>query len=341
MNNCIVILTDYKDFFGSKQKSPIYRGGMDLPKLLKLFKEHGYEARTSNFSDLNIHDLLRYRPQILFTSSEDKNGLYKSFIEDVIYNLENLGLKIIPSFSCLKAHNNKVAMELLRERSSLESIHTITSRVFGSIEELRKTCHSFTFPVVLKPASGAMSRGVGKANNQYELIKLAKRISRSLDVWHDMMEILRKIKYRTAYHRESFYRSKFIIQNFIPGLENDWKVLVYGDKCFVLYRGNREKDFRASGSGKFIFRRDLPEGLLDFAYGIKEHFRVPNISLDIGFDGKTFHLIEFQFLYYGTTTVEKSPFWFEKYDNSWLTYEGKSDLEEVYVKSVVDFINIM
>ncbi len=74
MNNCIVILTDYKDFFGSKQKSPIYRGGMDLPKLLKLFKEHGYEARTSNFSDLNIHDLLGYRPQILFTSSEDKSS---------------------------------------------------------------------------------------------------------------------------------------------------------------------------------------------------------------------------------------------------------------------------
>jgi len=336
--NSIYLLTDYKGFFGSKQKSSIYRGGMDINRLIMLFIDHGYTLNTLRFSEINIDELRLKNPVILYTSSEDNHGLYKSFIEDIIFNLESIGLQIIPSFSMLKAHNNKVAMEMLRDRSELDSIKTIKSHFFGTLQELISESGRLSYPVVIKPASGAMSRGVAKANNPDELIMYAKKVSRSFNLKHDVKDLLRKLKYGTRYHKESFFRSKFIVQNFIPGLENDWKVLVYGNKCFVLYRGNRERDFRASGSGKFIFRKDLPDGLLDFAFEIKNHFKVPNISLDIGFDGKKFHLIEFQFLYFGTTTIEKSPFYFEKYDNSWLLNKGKCELEKVYVDSIVGLL---
>lgn len=335
----IFVLIDYKGYFGSKQKSSIYRGGMDVNRLITLFINYGYSASTSRFSEINIDELKFQKPIILYTSSEDNNGLYKSFIEDIIFNLNNLGLHVIPSFSMLRAHNNKVAMEMLRDRSDLGLIKTIKSHFFGTLQELISKSGKLIYPVVIKPSSGAMSRGVAKANNPDELIRYAKKVSRSFDIKHDFKELLRKIKYGSGYHKESFFRSKFIVQNFIPGLENDWKVLVYGNKCFVLYRGNRDGDFRASGSGKFIFRKDLPDGMLDFAFEIKNHFKVPNISLDIGFDGNIFHLIEFQFLYFGTTTIEKSPFWFEKYDNSWKLIEGQSELEKVYVESIVEFLN--
>lgn len=338
MKNGLVLLTDYKGFFGSKQKGTIYRGGMDLQKIIRLFKERGYEARICKFNELDINEILETNPVILYTSAEDKDGLYKSFIEDVIYNLEMLGLRVIPSFNYLKTHNNKIAMELLRERSDLECVKSIRSSIFGTIEELKSSPVLFDFPVVLKPAVGAMSRGVTKANNSEELIKKARKISRSPNLFHDAKELLRKVKYHSRYSQESFFRSKFIVQNFIKGLENDWKVLVYGKKCFVLYRGNRKNDFRASGSGNFIFRRELPEGLLDFAFKIKEYFKVANISLDIGFDGHRFHLIEFQFVYYGTTTLEKSPFYFEKSENNWILISEKSDLEEIYVNSIADYL---
>jgi len=49
------------------------------------------------------------------------------------------------------------------------------------------------------------------------------------------------------------HRSKFIVQEFIPDLSNDWKVLVFWDKYYVLRRKNRPNDFRASGSGLFSF----------------------------------------------------------------------------------------
>lgn len=339
MGHSILLLTDYKGFFGSKQKSSIYRGGMDVDRLITLFTQNGYSVTKRKFSEINIDDLKLKKPFILYTSSEDNQGLYKSFIEDIVFNLESLGLHVIPSFSMLKAHNNKVAMEILRDRSDSDFFGTIKSHFFGTLQELISESGKLSYPVVIKPASGAMSRGVAKADNPNELIRYAKKVSRSFNLKHDLKDLLRKVKYGSRYHKESFFRSKFIVQNFIPGLENDWKVLVYGNKCFVLYRGNRERDFRASGSGKFVFMKDLPDGLLDFAFEIKNHFKVPNISLDIGFDGNNFHLIEFQFLYFGTTTIEKSPFWFEKFDDSWKLNEGESNLEGVYVESIVEFLN--
>lgn len=339
MTKNIIILTDYKNNFGTKYISPVYRGGLDLSKVLSIFEKHGYNAKTVQISELNINDVIHNKPVILYNSSEDNFGFYKSFVEDVIHHLELRGSCVIPPYQFLRAHNNKVSMELLRDRSDITGINTIKTKVFGTFEELKKASDSFTFPVVIKAASGAMSKGVEKAENATELIIKARKISRSSNIRHDLKEKLRKLKYGNKYQRESFFRSKFVVQNLIPNLENDWKVLVYGQKCFALYRGNRKNDFRASGSGNFVFKKDLPEGMLEYAYSIQEYYNVPHISLDIGFDGKNFHLIEFQFINFGTSTLEKSPFYFEKTNNGWQLNEGASDIEDVYVSSIVNYLN--
>ncbi|MBN1183509.1 MAG: hypothetical protein JXB49_14565 [Bacteroidales bacterium] len=336
----IVILTDYKNHFGSKQFSSRYRGGMDIGKLISLFTLAGYKANAIPISSLNSEKKDKDNTIFLYTSSEDHQALYKTYIEDIVYNLEQSGFIIIPSYSFLKAHNNKVSMELLRDRSKLDSIKTIRSYTYGTIEELKDSIKQITsYPVIVKSSAGAMSRGVTKADNEHELIEKATRLSRSFNLKHDIKEQLRKLKYRSNYSKESCYRSKFVVQNFIENLNNDWKVLVYGNTSYILYRGNRKDDFRASGSGNFIFRKDIPDGILDFAYSIKEYFNVPQISLDIGFDGNQFHLIEFQFLYFGTTTLEKSSFFFERQLDQWILREKKSDIEATYVKSMIDFIS--
>ncbi|MBN1187863.1 MAG: hypothetical protein JXB49_36655 [Bacteroidales bacterium] len=333
----ILLLTDYKGFFGSKQKTKIYRSGMDIVKMARLFQEHEYNIKIVNFSQLDLDIVFKTRPIVLYTSSEDNYGMYKAYIEDIIFALEQKGIFVLPKYKYLKAHNNKVFMECLREISEFTPIKTIHSKFFGSYEELILNLSSFIYPVVIKPAYGAMSKGVAKALNEIELIKSVKAISASKSIIHDIKELLREIKHK-GYIKESTYRNKFIVQNFIPGLNNDWKVLLYDNKCYVLYRGNRENDFRASGSGKFEFRKELPAGLLDFAYSIKTYFDVPHISLDIGYDGKTFHLIEFQFLYFGTTTLEKSSFYFEKSKDNWRICDEQSDIEFVYVESIINYL---
>ena len=83
----ILILTDYKGFFGSKQKSKIYRGGFDLTKIKQYFKESGFNVEIIRFVELNFryNEILGKKPIVLYQSSEDKNGFYKGFIEDIIY----------------------------------------------------------------------------------------------------------------------------------------------------------------------------------------------------------------------------------------------------------------
>lgn len=334
----ILILADYKGFFGTKQRGSYYRGGIDLGKVNKVFTKFGYEVRVTGISRYNS-EIMKQKPSlVLYTSSEDKAGLYKSFIEDVIHDIEERGVRVIPKYAYLKAHNNKVAMELLRERSDYKPIKTILSKVFGTLAELKENLDGFTFPVVIKSYAGSMSRGVFKADTQEELLKLAKRIARTRDTLHDAKEILREIKYHDRYIKESFYRKKFIVQNLISNLNNDWKVLVYGNKCFVLFRGNRSNDFRASGSGMFQFKKDIPLGILDYAFSVKEYFDVPHVSLDIGYDGEQYHLLEFQFLHFGTTTIEKAPFYFVKMTKEWEIIETKQDLEVVYTESIIEYI---
>ena len=153
-----------------------------------------------------------------------------------------------------------------------------------------------------------------------------------------MQDLKNYFKHRGRIILNSKFRKKFLVQNFIPGLKNDWKVLVYGDKLYTLNRSTRKNDFRASGSGLFNYERTLPEGLLDFADEVVKSFNLPQLSLDIAFNGKEFILIELQALYFGTKTIEYAPFYFKKDNGIWNIIEEKSILEKVYAESISNFI---
>ena len=66
-------------------------------------------------------------------------------------------------------------MELLRDRSGYKPIHSIKTKVFGTLEELKVSANEFTYPVVIKIAAGAMSKGVSKADSPAELVSAAKK----------------------------------------------------------------------------------------------------------------------------------------------------------------------
>lgn len=330
----LYLLVDYREFFMHKRTGKFYRGGMDLEELRKAFEAFGYRVLIKPFAGIAEEKIDPENSIVLYTSAEDKGGHYKRYIEDLVFHLEQKNVPVFLPFKYLHVHDNKVAMELLRSRINDESIKTIRSRYFGSIEELRSSLASLEFPVVMKTSSGAKGRGVSKADTPAELIKTAKKIMRTRYLRYDLKQISRSLRYGEKWRRQSFYRNKIVVQNLIPGLNDDWKVLVFGKKIFTINRANRENDFRASGSGKFEFRTELPPGMLDFAYKVRELFDVPNCSIDIGYDGKDFHLIEFQFLYFGTGSIEWSPYYFLLEDEGWKLVDEKTVLEQVYAESI-------
>lgn len=329
----IFLLTDYQNRFGSKAAAHVRRGGMDKDRLKHAFAEDGFDAVFLPFHRVDLCKTSWAGVPIVYCSSEDSNLNYKSYIEDICYGLELKGAQLVPAYKYLRAHHNKVFMEILRDLLEVESARSIKSLTFGCIEEFEGSCEELEYPVVLKPASGAGSRSVCLVKNREEALANAMKISRSRDWMNEIREIARSLKYKGLV-KDSRHRCKFIAQNLIPGLKNDWKVLVFADKYYVLRREVRPADFRASGSGLFTWEKEAPVEVCSFARQIFESLDVPHASLDVAWDGTHCHLIEFQALYFGSLTLDQSAWYFQPHETGWRTIHSPSILEDEYATSI-------
>jgi glutathione synthase/RimK-type ligase-like ATP-grasp enzyme len=333
----IYALIDYNGNFESKFNSIPYRSGMDKKLLKEHFKAFGFEVVFIEFSEvINYENAFWENKLIIYTSSEDTGYYYKSFIEDVVYYLELSKAKVIPSYKYLKANNNKVFMELLRFQMD-NNYNNFQSRVFGALEVAEKNSNMFKYPIVYKEAAGAKSNGVGLINSQKELKKKLKKASGTANLFRDFWEFGRSIKYN-GYKKESKYLKKFILQNFIEGFEGDYKILIFSNKIFVLKRGAKQGDFRASGSGLRSFVKELPEGLLQFTYDFYRQLDVPNASIDVAYNGKEFYVVEFQCVFFGSFTLTYSDFYWQRNGLKFELIEMKSELEEVYTNSIINYL---
>jgi len=330
----IIALCDYKGRFGSKYFSHVYRQGMDKDLLEKCFQNSGYSVLYEQM--INAPALEVSNIPVLYTSSEDADYRYKSFIEDMVLGVELRGAKTLPPFKFLRATNNKILMEQLRNTYLPKQYHTNT-KFFGTLDELIQNSKKLSYPLVVKTAGGAVSRGVFKAKNSAELLGLAKKISRSSNPLYEFKDKLREFRHR-GYRKESLHRKKFIVQEYQEGVQNDWKVLVYYDKVFILRRQNRPGDFRASGSGLFSFDDTVDSRLLDAAIEIRKALDIPMVSLDLAFKEDKVVLFEFQGAHFGTSTLEKSPYYYTKSSGEWQKIVGKSILEDIYARAIVDYL---
>ena len=337
MNNKIIILTDYKNNFGSKWNAKPYRSGLQKELLTQYFKQYSYNATFKAFSNIAINYSDYKNVPVLYTSSEDIEFKYKSYIEDIIYALELGGANVIPNYKFLKANNNKVFMELLKKNVFSDDINNLRTQVCGVFEDI--DLKKLIYPLVLKKATGAKGRGVFLAKNEKEFIKIAKQISRSHNYKKDIKDFIRQ-KRHSGYKKESLYRNKFIIQQFIPGLKSDYKILIFGNRYFIVERIVKKNDFRGSGSNNYIFGSEvnLPLGILKFAKKIFNQAKVPQLSIDIAFDGKQFFLLEFQALFFGTSGIAKSDMFYELNNEKHNAVKKTLSLEKIYADSIVKYL---
>lgn len=340
MTRTIYLLTDYKNIFGSKYDAKPYRSGLDTDLLTHEFEKYNIRVRFIPFSEINFSQNWT-NEIVLYTSSEDNEYHYKSFIEDIIYGLEQKGALVVPRYAFLRANNNKVFMEIMR-KSILQDECDNDSMMFGTLEEAQSALNmnKISFPVVLKTAGGACSKGVQKADSAAELQRRIKQMCATKEYKFDIRDIARKYRHK-GYIRESEYRHKFITQSLIPNLENDWKLLIFGNRIFCLKRHVREADFRASGSNN-DYRAGSEAGMtpemLDFAYKIFLKLRVPMLSLDYAYDGNHHYVIEFQALYFGSGTFIMSKDYYCLENGSWILKDKEDSYEALFAWSINDFL---
>lgn len=337
----IYLLTDYLYRFGSKDNSTIYLNGMNKNELIQNFLKFGYTAKFIPINKINFREQNWKNAVVLYTSQEDIGYYYKSYIEDIIYGLEIAGAKPLPSFKYLKANNNKVFMEILRDLIPIVEIKNLVAHHYGTLEEAMHNADNFYYPVVVKGAEGAMSKNVALAHNKQELKQTIKKLAATRNLKEEAREYIRSKKYE-GYQTQSKYRRKFVIQNYLPGLRNDWKVLVFGDKYYIFERHVKKNDFRASGSGqtKYLYgsASSVPDGIFESAKRIKEALNLPMVSLDFAQYNNTLYLLEFQALYFGTVGQWRSDCFYHFDGSNLIKTENTLSLEDVYVESIVAYL---
>lgn len=336
----IFILTDYRGYFLSKNKTTPLGSGMSHKLLIKYFYHNGFDVEFITLAEA-ANNLERFRNHIVvYTSSEDQGGYYKSFVNDVLLAIQLNDGKLIPKYEYLYAHNNKVFQELLRY-GTLSKIAP-KSHIFGSVEDISKSKLTINYPVVFKLADGAMSKNVHLANNEKELYKLIKKHTNVDSLKTKFRNFLRKWRYK-HFNPITSFRRKFILQEFISNLKNDWKVLIFGNRYYIFERPVRSNDFRASGSGHDLYKygekANIPEGILDFAMHIKELLDTPSLSVDICYDGNKFYMIEYQFLHFGTVGQVRSNNYYVCDRDKWKIIYEKLDLEKVYADAISNYIH--
>lgn len=348
----LILLTDEDSEFLVSKADFINFTSMDVDGIKNIFTSKGFNVSVLKFSELDLNEDYR-GVYILYQTSEAGGSFYKRYIEDLIYFLEKQGAFVLPKHELLKAHHDKIFMELLRLKFSDNSLKTIKSWCYGSWLDARN--YNYNFPVVIKRISTTSGEGVFLAKNRNEYLKKIRKagsVILALDL-QDLFVLRLKNSVKKILKLIFPVRSKYVkynttplsypivVQNFIENLSGDYKVLIFGGKYYSMYRKNRKNDFRASGSGKFY---EVPAqeqiGLLTFARKIKAEIDFPIFGIDIAFDRKEYHLLEFQMIQIGTSALQRSKFWYEFNDGKWNKHEGNSNLEDEFARAIDDYITL-
>ncbi|MCF7906878.1 hypothetical protein K9K85_01180 [Patescibacteria group bacterium] len=331
----IYILLDYDNRFYSEWDKHEF----SLDKFAHLLKESGIEIEILKFSEINFQKINFNNKIVLYSSCEV--GKYKDYIEDILLGIKKQGGVLVPNFYLFRAHHNKCFQEIYKK---ILNFGNLQGKSFGSFKEFSENILKFKFPLVLKIPDGSGSKKVCLLENHKQAKKKSKQISSIFD------SLFKKTFFSAravlAYlmgirDKERIYRNntnKFVIQEYVPGLQNDWKILIYSNHYYALKRGVKKNDFRASGSYKFTYETP-PENLLNFCHKINETIKSPYLSLDVAIKKDKCYLIEFQALYFGIYTILYADFFYTKNNNNWIKIKKSLTVEEEMARSLLKFIN--
>lgn len=320
MNIYIVVLQ--KDLFGSAGQS---WKKLDIEKVINKLQ---FSVKIISFD--KIDEIILFPNDILiYTSSE--NPEIRQFIKNKLYYIKDKCV-LIPSYDLLMAHEDKGFQEVMKKEKN-----------FGNLKgwyTFDIDNHKFNYPKVLKTAQGAGSSGVFLIKDSVDL-KILKNKFFEPSFKRKIIKLQRKFKLSSEEYQIYSYKYKkfnlFVEQDFIEALECDYKVLVFGNRYYVLKRNVRKNDFRASGSGDFEFI-EPPIDVLEFAKEIALTLDNPYLSLDIAQSAKGCHLIEFQATNFGPYTLLNAPFRFVDSNDTWNKEENCKDLESNYAYSLNFFL---
>jgi glutathione synthase/RimK-type ligase-like ATP-grasp enzyme len=300
---------------------------INVRKIIKYFNNRNLDVKIITLKELSLNKNIKN--SIVFTISSQK-PYHKQYIDDVIEVLSLNSNILIPSKNILRCHNNKGYQEFYKKNLEINSLKGYYFN--NDTVDYNYINQNYNFPLVLKQIDGSGSRGVTLIKSEKELKKKVESFKVSTHIRFMIYikeNVLKFFKLKFNQKKLDYYRdySNYLIQEFIPNLRFDYKVLIFFDKYYVLKRNINKNDFRASGSGNFEFVK-IENSLLEYVKSIFEKFNEPFMSFDICFDDEKYYLIEYQGIHFGQYTQIESEGFYQKKDNKWNYFKEKVSLEE-------------
>lgn len=309
---------------------------LDVVNMKERLVELGYDVEIMTFQVLQKTKFNEFGNYIVYTSSQKIE--LKKYIEDTMYFFDRDNT-LIPSYEALKAHDNKGFQVYMAKKYGFNLIESNYFSDYRDVTDIRD------YPIVFKFANGASSQGV-------RLIKVFEDLKKSVffidSISQNIVRLKRKLKefvFKARFDKQwheyiSYGESRFVLQSFVKGLDCDYKVLVFGEKYYILKRFIQDNDFRASGSGLHSLEigGDI-FAVLDEAKAFTEKYPSHVYSLDICVSNQEAKVIEFQFTHVGPVTLTDSNCYYISKNDKWKKIEGKSNLEQEYCNAIDIYIN--
>jgi len=224
------------------------------------------------------YDVLIWKPQFMGVRSSQ-------ILKEKIYFIQHFMKKrVYPNYETVWHFDSKIAQSYIFKYQEIRTPPTFVSFDYNeAVHHARR----LRYPVVLKESGGASSSAVSLVKSGKELIRYINRIF----LWENLLA--RKLSSRLFDRFGQIYT-----QAFLRGNPADLRINIIGDHyAFGFWRKNRDNDFRASGSGRIDYEKELPEHIISYCAKISRMNHFDSMAYDILFRKDKFYIIEMSYGY--------------------------------------------
>lgn len=300
---------------------------------ISFLKENNIQYKLVDCYNNKIIDELKDCDALLW---HHHHAIYKDVLvaKNILFALDHSGFKVFPNFNSTWHFDDKIAQKYLLEAIGAPVIPSV---VFYEKKVALNWANTAIFPKVFKLKGGAGASNVflvkskrqakniirkafGKGFSQVSKVRSLK--DRYLKFRNGQISILAFIKgfgrfiIPTKFDKDSNREKGYVyFQDFIPNNNFDTRVVVVGNKAAAERRMVRDNDFRASGSGVFVFDNINTEAI-KIAFDVSAKLKLQSIAFDFVEDNNGKPLIVEMSYGFGTTGLNKAPGYWDS-DLNW------------------------
>lgn len=289
-------------------------------------------------------DVLIWNPRVL-------GAVSSSFFKEKVLFLEMYrGVRVMPNLRTAWHFESKVAQSYLLEQLEIPRPRTVVSFEYNDAVGAAK---SLGFPLVAKKSHGASSKYVRLVESEKELLNYLQR-EFAQQLWDERKSAkesaagaavsalsapwFRQKVADTILDRERHGYAYF--QEFIPDNDADLRVVVIGRWALGCWRANRKNDFRASGGGKNLWNRPVPEDAIRLCFETSRRIGADSLAFDVLRREGQPVIVEISYAFPPENAYEADGHWVEQDDGQLTWVEGHIWPQELWVTRLMEELGL-